>query len=126
MERRLASRAGPVAGAVDSTAAGVLGVPVPNLRDADSRGDGGGVDRDAAAEGAVAAAGGAAQAAAGQVSVGPAAHAADAALLRGAPAHALAADAQVRHLPPAAAALLPEAQALSLLGRGNDSLTGFK
>lgn len=123
VERRLASRADSLDGAVDAAAARFLGVPVPYIRNADSRRDGGRVDSDAAAEGAVEEGGRAAEAAAGEVPVRPAADAADAALLRDAPAHADAADAQVRDVPPAAAALVPQAAPLPLFRGRNHPLT---
>lgn len=116
MEGRVALHADAIVGAVDARAAGVLGVSVPDFRNADTRGDGGGVDRDAAAEGAVAAAERAAEAGGEQVPAGAAADPDDAALLRSACAHAAAAHAQVRHVPPAAAALLQETSPLPLLG----------
>lgn len=81
------------------------------------------MDCDAAAEGAMAADGGAAQAAAGQMPAGATADAPDSALLRATRTHAPAPHAQVRHLPAATATLVSQAAALSLLSRRNDSLT---
>lgn len=81
------------------------------------------MDSDSAPESVVEEGDWASKAADGEVSLGTAANAINAALLRYAPAHADTTDAQIRDVSPAAAALVPKTAPLSLFRGRNDSLT---
>lgn len=84
-----------VARALDAPASCLLGVPVPDIRVADPRGHGRGLDSDAAAEGVVAADDRASEADSSEVPVRASADAADDALLRHACAQPAQASAEV-------------------------------